>query len=222
MSYIRSRCSLTPEVVLVLGSGLGPIADEVQDATIIPYAEVPHFHTPAVQGHPGRLVIGTFAGVPALVLQVCASACVHGGGSMHHTPGPTAAGMPVFQRLCLCGQLAQSYTQSQTDRHPQCLSGHSKAETHTCDASTHTFSRHLWRHLCLPPPLHTQGRFHYYEGHPMEEVILPIRVAKFLGCHTAVLTNAAGGINHDFHLGDLMLITGERGGGARGARGVPG
>jgi hypothetical protein len=43
----------------------------------------------------------------------------------------------------------------------------------------------------------------------MEEVILPLRVAKFLGCHTAVLTNAAGGINHDFHLGDLMLITGK-------------
>lgn len=42
----------------------------------------------------------------------------------------------------------------------------------------------------------------------MEEVILPIRVARFLGCHTAILTNAAGGINHDFHLGDLMLITG--------------
>lgn len=83
MSYIRSRCSLTPEVVLVLGSGLGPIADEVQDATIIPYAEVPHFHAPAVQGHPGRLVIGTFAGVPALVLQVCASkmrACAWRGG----------------------------------------------------------------------------------------------------------------------------------------------
>jgi hypothetical protein len=46
----------------------------------------------------------------------------------------------------------------------------------------------------------------------MEEVILPIRVAKFLGCHTAILTNAAGGINHDFHLGDLMLITGGEGG----------
>lgn len=72
VSYIRSRCSLKPEVVLVLGSGLGPIADEVQEATIIPYAEVPHFHAPAVQGHPGRLVIGKFNGVPALVLQVCA------------------------------------------------------------------------------------------------------------------------------------------------------
>jgi hypothetical protein len=78
VSYIRSRCSLQPEVVMVLGSGLGPIADEVQDATIIPYAEVPHFHAPAVQGHPGRLVIGMFNGVPALVLQV--------GGGQHLTP----------------------------------------------------------------------------------------------------------------------------------------
>jgi hypothetical protein len=44
----------------------------------------------------------------------------------------------------------------------------------------------------------------------MEEVVLPIRVAHALGCHSAVLTNAAGGINHGFHLGDLMLITGVR------------
>jgi hypothetical protein len=57
----------------VLGSGLGPIADEVQEPAVIPYAEVPHFHAPAVQGHPGRLVIGRLAGVPALVLQVCSA-----------------------------------------------------------------------------------------------------------------------------------------------------
>lgn len=61
---------MQPEVVMVLGSGLGPIADEVQEATVIPYADIPHFHAPGVQGHPGRLVIGTFSGVPALVLQV--------------------------------------------------------------------------------------------------------------------------------------------------------
>eukprot|EP00879_Flechtneria_rotunda_P010705 GHRR01011187.1.p1 GENE.GHRR01011187.1~~GHRR01011187.1.p1 ORF type:complete len:372 (+),score=101.70 GHRR01011187.1:356-1471(+) len=120
VSYIRSRCPLQPQVVIVLGSGLGPVAEEVQDATVIPYADIPHFHAPGVQGHPGRLVIGHFSGVPALVLQ---------------------------------------------------------------------------------------GRFHYYEGHPMEEVVFPTRVARFLGCHTAILTNAAGGINHSFHLGDLMLIT---------------
>lgn len=70
VAYIRSRCSLTPEVVMVLGSGLGPIADEVQEATVIPYVEIPHFHAPAVQGHPGKMVIGLFNGVPALVLQV--------------------------------------------------------------------------------------------------------------------------------------------------------
>jgi xanthosine phosphorylase len=55
---------------MVLGSGLGPIADAVQDATVIPYGDIPHFHAPGVQGHPGRLVIGHFNGVPALVLQV--------------------------------------------------------------------------------------------------------------------------------------------------------
>ncbi len=70
VTYIRSRCSMQPEVVMVLGSGLGPIADEVQEATVIPYAEIPHFHAPAVQGHPGKMVIGKFNGVPALVLQV--------------------------------------------------------------------------------------------------------------------------------------------------------
>jgi purine nucleoside phosphorylase len=58
------------QVVMVLGSGLGPIADAVQDATVIPYGDIPHFHAPGVQGHPGRLVIGYFNGVPALVLQV--------------------------------------------------------------------------------------------------------------------------------------------------------
>lgn len=70
VSYIKSRCSLQPQVVMVLGSGLGPIADAVQDATIIPYTDIPNFHAPGVQGHPGRLVIGKFNGVPALVLQV--------------------------------------------------------------------------------------------------------------------------------------------------------
>ena len=72
---------------MVLGSGLGPIADEVQDATVIPYAEIPHFHAPAVQGHPGKMVIGMFNGVPSLVLQVCewvgcacVCACVRGRG----------------------------------------------------------------------------------------------------------------------------------------------
>ena len=52
-----------------------------------------------------------------------------------------------------------------------------------------------------------QGRFHYYEGYEMEEVIFPIRVMKFLGIETLIVSNAAGGMNPDFEIGDIMLIT---------------
>jgi purine-nucleoside phosphorylase len=57
------------------------------------------------------------------------------------------------------------------------------------------------------PVLVLQGRFHYYEGHPMESVALPVRLARRLGCHTVVLTNAAGGLDPTHRPGDLMLIT---------------
>jgi hypothetical protein len=67
---------------MVLGSGLGPIADAVQGATVIPYGDIPHFHAPGVQGHPGRLVIGHFNGVPALVLQVGLSLCLVAGQNL--------------------------------------------------------------------------------------------------------------------------------------------
>ena len=51
------------------------------------------------------------------------------------------------------------------------------------------------------------GRFHYYEGYDFEELVIPIRVFKLLGVETVILTNAAGGVNLDFQIGDLMLIT---------------
>ena len=51
-----------------------------------------------------------------------------------------------------------------------------------------------------------QGRLHYYEGHPMSSIVLPIRVMKALGIRALILTNACGGVNYDFNVGDLMIL----------------
>lgn len=124
---IQQKAGITPEnsnersprVGLVLGSGLGPIAEQVTDATVIPYSEIPYFHGTSVEGHAGEMILGKFDGVPV---------------------------------------------------------------------------------VCL------KGRFHFYEGYPMEDVVFPTRVISALGIETLVLTNAAGGINTRFKPGDIMLI----------------
>lgn len=51
------------------------------------------------------------------------------------------------------------------------------------------------------------GRFHYYEGYAVEQVVFPVRLMKFLGVRTLLLSNAAGGMNPSFKVGDLMIIT---------------
>ncbi|MHB1452555.1 MAG: purine-nucleoside phosphorylase [Saccharofermentanales bacterium] len=56
------------------------------------------------------------------------------------------------------------------------------------------------------PVMLLKGRFHYYEGHPIEDVVFPVRVMRELGIKTVILTNAAGGVNRNYNPGDLMII----------------
>ncbi len=69
MTAIQARTSLKPAVALILGSGLGSLAEEIRDATGIPYEEIPHFAHSTVAGHAGRLLIGTLEDVPVVVMQ---------------------------------------------------------------------------------------------------------------------------------------------------------
>lgn len=116
---IRERTSLQPTIGLVLGSGLGTLADKLDNRVVIPYQDIPLWPQSTVHGHQGNLVIGELAG------QIVAA---------------------------------------------------------------------------------QQGRAHFYEGYHMQEVTFPIRVMHALGIDTLVLTNAAGGINPAYDVGDVMLI----------------
>src|SRR2546427_1616092 len=66
---VQSRSSMKPDAGVILGSGLGDLAVEVQDATAIPYEEIPHFLRSTVVGHAGRLLIGMLESVPVVVMQ---------------------------------------------------------------------------------------------------------------------------------------------------------
>lgn len=119
VEQIRAKTNLQPAIGLVLGSGLGTLADTLEDRVVIPYAEIDGWPTSTVHGHSGNLVIGKLEG------QVVAA---------------------------------------------------------------------------------QQGRAHFYEGYTMQQVTFPIRVMHYLGIHTVILTNAAGGIDPAYRVGDLMLI----------------
>jgi purine-nucleoside phosphorylase len=69
VAHIRSKTPLQPTLGIILGSGLGAFASQVQDATAIPYSSIPHFPQSTVQGHSGHLILGRIANVPVAVMQ---------------------------------------------------------------------------------------------------------------------------------------------------------
>lgn len=117
---VRRHTQITPTFGLVLGSGLGGLADTLDESVVISYKEIPGWPLSTVHGHAGRLVIG---------------------------------------------KLENQWVVAQ------------------------------------------QGRAHFYEGYTMQQITFPIRVMTALGISTLILTNAAGGIDPEFRVGDLMLIS---------------
>jgi purine-nucleoside phosphorylase len=84
---IRQSAPLQPKVALILGSGLNPLAEAVEDRVVIPYGDIPHFPVATVQGHVGRLIVGQLEGQPVAVMQ----------GRAHYYEGYSMAqiGFPV-------------------------------------------------------------------------------------------------------------------------------
>jgi len=116
---VRAKTDFVPKVALVLGSGLGGYASEIDIKETVSYDEIEGFPVSTVPGHQGRFVFGYVKDVPLVIMQ---------------------------------------------------------------------------------------GRVHYYEGYPMSDVVLPIRLMGLLGAESLFLTNAVGGINPGFAAGDFMLI----------------
>jgi purine-nucleoside phosphorylase len=76
--FLRERLgAFTPKIAMILGSGLGFMGDEVENAIVVPYGEIPHFKASTAPGHKGQLVFGTLEGQPVAVMQ----------GRMHHYEG---------------------------------------------------------------------------------------------------------------------------------------
>ena len=67
--YIRSINNTKPKIGIVLGSGLGVYVDRIENKTVIPYKDIPHFHETSVEGHDGKLILGQTQGVDVAVFQ---------------------------------------------------------------------------------------------------------------------------------------------------------
>lgn len=68
-SYIQGKIAVRPEIGLILGSGLGVLADSIEDAVTIEYKDIPHFPVSTVEGHAGELLVGTLVGKPVLLMK---------------------------------------------------------------------------------------------------------------------------------------------------------
>lgn len=68
-AYISSRTAVRPQIGLILGSGLGMLADLIEDTQVISYDQIPHFPVSTVEGHAGELVIGMIKGTPVLMMK---------------------------------------------------------------------------------------------------------------------------------------------------------
>ncbi|CAK9802195.1 Purine nucleoside phosphorylase [Anthophora quadrimaculata] len=117
--YLLDRIKIKPKLGIICGSGLGCLADVIENRQCFPYEEIPHFPVSTVKGHHGQMIFGILKGVPV---------------------------------------------------------------------------------MCM------KGRFHYYEGYPLWKCVIPIRVMKLLGVTHLIATNAAGGLNPTYNVGDIMMV----------------
>ncbi|HEX6191735.1 MAG TPA: purine-nucleoside phosphorylase [Chitinophagaceae bacterium] len=119
VKFLQKQYKDTPQVGIVLGSGLGNFVEEIEVEKEVAYSDIPNFPISTVAGHKGKLIFGKLSGKKIVAMA---------------------------------------------------------------------------------------GRFHFYEGYEATEVVYPIRVMKMLGIKTLLLSNAAGGVNTDFKVGDIMII----------------
>ncbi|WP_340104441.1 purine-nucleoside phosphorylase [Rhodohalobacter sp. 8-1] len=119
LQFIQENTDLRPNYMLILGTGLGQLAEEMEVVKEISYDKIPHFPVSTVESHAGKLLFGTLGGKEVVAMQ---------------------------------------------------------------------------------------GRFHYYEGYNMQQIVFPIRVLKANGADTLFVSNACGGMNPNYAAGDIMLI----------------
>lgn len=119
VNAVRNITDFEPEIAIVLGSGLGQLAEKVENAILIPYYKIEGMPISTAPSHKGQFVLGMLGGKKVILMQ---------------------------------------------------------------------------------------GRVHLYEGYSPQEIVMPIRLMKALGANSLILTNAAGGINKSFNVGDLMMI----------------